>query len=110
MRQAAADADAFDRGADELALVGDQHDLVGVLDRQEGHEVVGLGIRHRLVGHNFAGSGRREQRPGNRAGAYAAGTVPRGPNPITCIILIRQPIEEVIRSPLSPPDYEATIR
>ena len=32
--RAAGDADAFDRAADQLALVGHQHDLVAVLDRE----------------------------------------------------------------------------
>jgi len=32
--RAAGDADALDRAADQLALVGDQHDLVGVLYRE----------------------------------------------------------------------------
>src|SRR5262249_29631382 len=36
---AAGDADVLDRAADELALVGDQHDLVGILHREGGDEL-----------------------------------------------------------------------
>src|SRR5439155_26082 len=35
---AAGDADLADRSADQLALVGDQQDLVAVLDREGGRE------------------------------------------------------------------------
>src|SRR5262249_54251409 len=34
LSRAAGDPDAFDWAADQLALVGDQHDLVGLLDRE----------------------------------------------------------------------------
>src|SRR5437016_6109139 len=45
--RAAGDADALDAGADELAAVGDQHDLVGVLDRERPDDAAGLGCdRH----------------------------------------------------------------
>src|SRR5438093_1367198 len=45
--RAAGDADAFDAGADELAAIGDQHDLVLVLDREGRHHAAGLaGDRH----------------------------------------------------------------
>src|SRR5690242_911280 len=37
--RAAGDADALDRAADQLALVGDQHDLVGVFHRERGHQI-----------------------------------------------------------------------
>src|SRR5262245_8154098 len=36
------DADAFDPGADELPAVGDQHQLVTVLDRERGDQFAGL--------------------------------------------------------------------
>ena len=32
------DADAVDRAADQLAAVGDQHDLVALLDRERGDQ------------------------------------------------------------------------
>src|SRR5499427_4593330 len=35
---AAGDADAVDRAADQLAAVGDQHDLVALLDRERGDD------------------------------------------------------------------------
>src|SRR5216684_8088383 len=48
LRRAAGDADAVDRAADELALVGDEHDLVGVLDREGADDLaVLLADRHR---------------------------------------------------------------
>src|SRR5271170_4634299 len=34
LRGAAGDADAVDRAADQLPTIGDQHDLVGFLDRK----------------------------------------------------------------------------
>src|SRR5215470_10841064 len=40
--RAPGDADALDAGADELAAVGDQHDLVAVLDRERGDQLAGL--------------------------------------------------------------------
>src|SRR5215510_15826994 len=40
--RASGDADAFDPGADELATVGDQHQLVAVLDRERGDQLAGL--------------------------------------------------------------------
>src|SRR5207244_2042702 len=47
LRRSPRDADAVDRAADELAAVGDQHDLVGLLDRERGHHAAGLaGHRH----------------------------------------------------------------
>ena len=42
LRAPARNADAVDRAADELAAVGDQHDLVGFLDRERGHQPSGL--------------------------------------------------------------------
>src|SRR5262249_26693680 len=39
---AAGDADALDAGADQLPAVGDQHDLVGILDRERGDQLAGL--------------------------------------------------------------------
>src|SRR5712691_3368047 len=42
LRGAPGDADAFDAGADELAAVGDQHELVVVLDRERGDQLAGL--------------------------------------------------------------------
>src|SRR4029077_20954766 len=42
LRRAPRDADAVDRAADELAAVGDQHDLVGFLDRERGHQTSAL--------------------------------------------------------------------
>src|ERR1700726_608221 len=47
LRRAAGDADAVDRAADQLAAVGDQHDLVGFLDRERRHQApVLFGDRH----------------------------------------------------------------
>src|SRR5580692_9406153 len=47
LRRAAGDADAVDRAADQLAAVGDQHDLVGLLDRERGDDAAVLfGDRH----------------------------------------------------------------
>src|SRR5215813_10593010 len=44
---AAGDADAFDAGADELAAVGHQHQLILVLDRERGDHAAGIaGHRH----------------------------------------------------------------
>src|SRR5262249_56221025 len=40
--RAPGDADAFDAGADELAAVGDQHELVPVLDRERGDQLARL--------------------------------------------------------------------
>src|SRR5258708_37858649 len=40
--RAPGDADAFDAGADQLAAVGDQHELVAVLDRERGDQLAGL--------------------------------------------------------------------
>src|SRR5215470_12536680 len=40
--RAPGDADALDAGANELAAVGDQHDLVAVLDRERGDQLAGL--------------------------------------------------------------------
>jgi len=34
LRRTAGDADVLNRAADQLALVGNQHDLVGILDRE----------------------------------------------------------------------------
>src|ERR1700688_5108458 len=46
--RAAGDADAVDRAADQLAAVGDQHDLVAFLDRERGDDAAVLfGDRHR---------------------------------------------------------------
>src|SRR4029079_17334733 len=39
LRRAAGDADVLDRAADQLALVGDQHDLVAVLHRERRHQL-----------------------------------------------------------------------
>src|SRR5260221_367509 len=48
LRRAAGDADAVDRAADELALVGDEHDLIRVLDREGADDLaVLLADRHR---------------------------------------------------------------
>src|SRR5215813_14851657 len=45
--RAAGDADAFDAGADELAAVGHQHQLILVLDRERGDHAAGIaGHRH----------------------------------------------------------------
>src|SRR6266508_1432691 len=45
--RAPGDADAVDRAADELAAVGDQHDLVGLLHREGRDHAAGLtGQRH----------------------------------------------------------------
>ena len=38
LRRAAGLADAFDRAADKLSAIGDEHDLVGVLHRENGHQ------------------------------------------------------------------------
>src|SRR3984893_1284545 len=47
LRRAAGDADAVDRAADQLAAVGDQHDLVAFFDRERRHQAaVLLGDRH----------------------------------------------------------------
>ena len=47
LRAAADDADVVDRHADDLAAVGDQHDLVAVLDREGGDQrAVPLVDRH----------------------------------------------------------------
>src|SRR5690348_15228323 len=47
LRAAAGDADVVDRHADDLAAIGDQHDLVAVLDREGGDELaVPLVDRH----------------------------------------------------------------
>src|SRR5262245_28993947 len=40
--RAPGDTDAFDAGADELSAVGDQHQLVAVLDRERGDQLAGL--------------------------------------------------------------------
>src|ERR1700736_5845032 len=46
--RAAGDPDALDRTADQLTLVGHQHDLVGLLHRERGHELaVAVIDRHR---------------------------------------------------------------
>src|SRR6202011_3920557 len=46
--RAAGDPDALDRTADQLTLVGHQHDLVRVLDRERGHQLaVAVVDRHR---------------------------------------------------------------
>src|SRR6185437_1726676 len=42
LRRAAGDADAVDRAADQLPAVGDQHDLVGLLDRERGDQATSL--------------------------------------------------------------------
>src|SRR5262249_7497912 len=42
LRRAAGDADALDAGADQLAAIGDQHQLVAVLDRERGDQLAGL--------------------------------------------------------------------
>src|SRR5215472_6117813 len=45
---AAGDADAVDRTADQLTAIGDQHDLVALLDRERGDDAaVALGHVHR---------------------------------------------------------------
>src|SRR5664279_1448430 len=47
LRRAPGDADAGDRRADQLAGVGDQHDLVALLDREGADDLAGLlGQRH----------------------------------------------------------------
>ena len=38
LRDAPSDADALDRTADQLSAIGDEHDLVGLLDRERGDE------------------------------------------------------------------------
>src|SRR6202043_1060403 len=46
--RAAGDPDALDRTADQLALVGHQHDLVTVLDRERRHQLAVAAVdRHR---------------------------------------------------------------
>src|SRR5262249_50996576 len=40
--RAAGDADPLDAGADQLAAIGDQHELVLVLDRERGDELAGF--------------------------------------------------------------------
>src|SRR5882724_13465981 len=46
--RAAGDPDPLHRTADQLTLVGHQHDLVGVLDRERGHQLaVAVVDRHR---------------------------------------------------------------
>ncbi len=42
LRRAAGDADAVDRRADELAAVGDQHELVGLFHRERRDELADL--------------------------------------------------------------------
>jgi hypothetical protein len=42
LRRPPRDADAFDRAADQLALVGDQHDLIGILT---GNDATSLPLR-----------------------------------------------------------------
>src|SRR6185369_26480 len=39
LRRAAGDADVLDRAADQLALVGDQHDLIAVLHGERRHQL-----------------------------------------------------------------------
>src|SRR5580692_4517468 len=47
LRRTAGDADAVHRAADQLAAVGDQHDLVAFLDRERRHQAAVLfGDRH----------------------------------------------------------------
>src|SRR3954451_9028410 len=57
LRAAPDDADVVDRHADGLALVGDQHDLVGVLDREGGHELA-VALVHRHGDDAFAAASR----------------------------------------------------
>src|ERR1700686_4771427 len=48
LSRAAGNPDALDRTADQLALVGHQHDLVGVLDRERRHQLAVAAVhRHR---------------------------------------------------------------
>src|SRR6266511_6466334 len=47
LRRSSGDADALDAGADELAAIGHQHELVLVLDRERCDQAAGLaGHRH----------------------------------------------------------------
>src|SRR5476651_815905 len=47
-RAASRDANAVDRAADQGAGVGDQHDLLALLDREGGHALPALGEIHQL--------------------------------------------------------------
>src|SRR5712671_6792260 len=40
--RAPGNADAFDARADELAAVGDQHELIAILDRERGDQLAGF--------------------------------------------------------------------